>query len=428
MNERLDWMSSLILCHWHRCCLSVVPYGDHLDPKILLEDIKPGQDNRQLSWYAIKDYQADGIEPMPKRGTFRVNGCQGVTVKPNSVCAACQRIPTMLSVKKCLLLQHKVSQDGPRSTHCLRYDCIDISETLETMRRQNWALIMAKSQLFFMRSRKARLQIHVRSLRKKLTEFATRGNFRAITHKIWKAGEEGKFADKQVLLDTIQTVANNLNVKPRRKRFQISVRQFYETILILGDPWLAPFVSENMDGPDIHTIYGWRQRNIKKVLTDASTETFIQLTNIHKDAKAKADITTPIPVLTAEDETVIKAEVSYILETDKLLGFCGKMEEPGKVHQCLMPIRVVVGDDKESYTRMIEAFNTTHIGMQARVVLLNPLHRHLLKIAVAKLKCKHPSPASTSQRKICSAEEFRVQALFICWHSWTQMPEGTQTK
>lgn len=79
--------------------------------------------------------------------------------------------------------------------------------------------------------------------------------FHAPAYKLSKAGQEGKFTDKHVLLDTLNTVANNLNVKARGKRFKASVKHFYKTILILGGPRLARFVAQNVHDPDIHTIW-----------------------------------------------------------------------------------------------------------------------------------------------------------------------------
>ena len=127
------------------------------------------------------------------------------------------------------------------------------------------------------------------------------------------------------------------------------MKQFYESILILGGPRLARFVAQNLHGPDIHTIYGWRQQHTKRIPTDAGPETFQQLTEVYTEAMKKAEIKSLIPVLTAEDETAIKAEISYSQETDELLGFCGRDDDH---YQCLSPIKVVVGDDQDSYKRM----------------------------------------------------------------------------
>ena len=47
-----------------------------------------------------------------------------------------------------------------------------------------------------------------------------------------------------MLLDTLETIAENLHVKSiRGNRYKASVREFYEVILILGGPRLANFAS-----------------------------------------------------------------------------------------------------------------------------------------------------------------------------------------
>lgn len=70
------------------------------------------------------------------------------------------------------------------------------------------------------------------------------------------------------------------------------------------------------------------------------------MTDVYKEAMKKAELKSCVPVLTAEDKTAIKAEISYNQETDELLGFCGRNDDH---HQCLSPINVVLEDDKDSY-------------------------------------------------------------------------------
>ena len=89
-----------------------------------------------------------------------------------------------------------------------------------------------------------------------------------------------------------------------------------------------------------------------------------------------------VPWLAAEDETAIEPIIVYHQETDELLGFCGKLTDNPKEHQCLVDFHLYVGDDDDSYNRIVNAFNEYKIGKNARVILLNPLHKFLPRIVI----------------------------------------------
>ncbi|KAG1658844.1 hypothetical protein GQR58_022766 [Nymphon striatum] len=90
-----------------------------------------------------------------------------------------------------------------------------------------------------------------------------------------------------------------------------------------------------------------------------------------------------VPVLLAEDEIVIKKEVSYDQETDELLGFCGKStHDDGKYHQCLTNLCVKVGNEKVGYQQMQNAFQNNTVGPLARVIMVNPLHPNLPRMVL----------------------------------------------
>ena len=359
--------------------LPSVPYDGKLDPALLLDDIKPGVDGGATTWYALKDFQPDA--PEARKGTFKHFRCLGVTIKDSKICPRCDSIPNLPSFKKRLLLRNERIRDGVRNTHSIRFGYLSMGEQLEALRDKCNIIKQKESENFFLKSKQLRLKIRTRSLKEKIKEFATRGDFKTMAYKLAKAGQEGKLTDRIVLADTLQTVASNLHVKEKGKRFRASVQQFYESILILGGPRLASFVSYNLHGPDIHTVYTWRQKRSRIIDADASPSTFQQLTQVYAEAKKKANINFLVPVMTAEDETAVKAEVAYHQETDELLGFCGE----NKDHHCLQPAKVIIGDDRDAYSRLTSAFQNLKIGAYARVVLLNPLHLHLPRMAILLL-------------------------------------------
>ena len=63
------------------------------------------------------------------------------------------------------------------------------------------------------------------------------------------------------LKSMLETICRNFHVKEKGRRYKPSVQQFYEVLLMLGGPRLAKFVSINLDGPGLNTIYEWRGKN-----------------------------------------------------------------------------------------------------------------------------------------------------------------------
>eukprot|EP00112_Aurelia_sp_Birch-Aquarium-sp1_P008356 Seg1918.2 transcript_id=Seg1918.2/GoldUCD/mRNA.D3Y31 product="hypothetical protein" protein_id=Seg1918.2/GoldUCD/D3Y31 len=161
-----------------------------------------------------------------------------------------------------------------------------------------------------------------------------------------------------------------------------SVQEFYEALLIIGGPRLATFVAQNLGGPGIHTIYTWRHKRQLDLQPFPCEENLIQICQIYRGLMEKLSIKR-VPVLTAEDETSIKAVVEYNQKTDQLVGFCGVKSENPKDHHCLQEsATIVLGDDQDSYDHLRNAFQNYKIGGYARIILLNPLHVSLAGIVV----------------------------------------------
>ena len=53
----------------------------------------------------------------------------------------------------------------------------------------------------------------MRGVTEKLKEFSQKGDLKAISYKLEKAGQQGMFSDKQVLRDMLECVANNVHAK-----------------------------------------------------------------------------------------------------------------------------------------------------------------------------------------------------------------------
>ena len=201
---------------------------------------------------------------------------------------------------------------------------------------------------------------------------------KAVTYKLVNAANKGLLKDELVLKDLVCTVADNIHRKGTGKRYSKSLHDFYEAILIIGGPKLATFVAMNIGGPGLDTVYHWRRQNRVDLKPGPCVENMLQIAGIYRSIMEKQNIGR-VPVLFAEDETAIKAVIEYDQKEDTLVGFCGTTVEP---HSCMQSVKIVVGNDENSYKRMTDAFTNNKKAGHARVILINPLHPSLPRIPV----------------------------------------------
>jgi hypothetical protein len=219
------------------------------------------------------------------------------------------------------LRSSSVNSEGIRDVNSIRFDRLTRPEQQNIFKKKTEKLLQYRSETFFLKSKNIRLQIRKRSMREKLKEFSSRGDMKAICFNLVKAQKNGLLEDKNVFLETIESIANNVNVKgDRGKRYQSSTKQFYESLLIMGGPRLANFVSINMEGPNLNTIYKWRKLHTFELAPGIHKDNFLHYATMVKGIMEIYKIT-KTPVLAAEDETAIVGSIQYHQDRDELLGF-----------------------------------------------------------------------------------------------------------
>ena len=174
----------------------------------------------------------------------------------------------------------------------------------------------------------------------------------------------------------LEAVSRNLHAEKNGKQYHPLL--FLEVLLMLGGPRIATFVAINLGGPEIHSIYRWRNQHRVDISGGIQESNLKKLGPLYKEAMANIT-SSSVPVLAAEDETAIIGHVTYHQDRDELLGFCGVN---GQHHACLDHFAVKVGDGEEGFTNIINAFKEYKIGTFGRAILLNPLHPNLPRIAV----------------------------------------------
>ena len=357
------------------------------DPRTLLYDTLPGKDNGKVSWYAEPNYafvQCTENGPKQVRGTFRHSSCRRVADSgtfSNDTCFNCSQIPNCKSFRKRILQRTGHYGTIPRGIQ-LNFQYMTAEESTEKLREMRKERDEKDSEIFFLKAENLRLKLRIRTAKEKLKEFSRRGDLKAISYKLEKAGEAGMFNDKQVLLDTLGCVANNLHVKGSQgKRYKTSVQQFFEVVLIWGGPRLATFVANNLFGPEVHSIYKWRQAKTYNFAQGIILENVKKIASIYSATKKSLGITTPVPVMLAEDETAIIGKIMYDEQSDTLQGFCGINTDPAD-HKCVEDFFVHIGDDDGAYDRLVSAFAQCKIANYARLILINPLISSLPKIPI----------------------------------------------
>ena len=296
------------------------------------------------------------------------------------MCLACSNIPKLKSFRKRILLRtEKAGEDtGKRDRTRVRNEYLTSKEMVQKLKEQKEKLDQKDDKLFFITSTAVRLRIRAGSLRDKLREYSRRGSVKAVCFKLQKAADLGLLDDKTTLKAMLETVSRNLHVKTNGKRYQPSFKLFLEVLLMLGGPRIATFVAINLGGPEIHSIYRWRNQHSVDISGGIQQNNFKKLGPVYKEAMAKIK-SCSVPVLAAEDETAIIGHATYHQNTDELFGFCGVN---GQQHACLDHFAVVVGDGEEGFTSIVNAFKEYKIGTYGRAILLNPLHPNLPRIAV----------------------------------------------
>ena len=138
----------------------------------------------------------------------------------------------------------------------------------------------------------------MRSIKEKLSEYAARGSMKAVCRQLVKADEQGLLKDHNVVVDMFATIAQNLHVQKNGKRYKMSVQMFFEVLLNWGGPRLANFVASNINGPEIHSVYRWRNQHKVTLTCGLDEGNFKALRNVFSKLKHKLPC---VPVIMAED-------------------------------------------------------------------------------------------------------------------------------
>ena len=210
-----------------------------------------------------------------------------------------------------------------------------------------------ESKIFLLTQENQRVKGRLHCLKVKLAEYSKRGSMKAVCHQFNRAAPEGKLESEKVLKEGSTTCSNNICKKKQGKRYNKTVKEFYEVLMYWGGPRIATFVAFNLLGPEIHTLYRWRKKKDIDLEEGIVEENFVKIAKIYEEALTLS--LGKVPVQLSEDGTAIIRKVCYDQKNDTLVGFCG---DAGDNHVCKENCLIVVGDGEEGYNTIVQAFKS----------------------------------------------------------------------
>ena len=172
----------------------------------------------------------------------------------------------------------------------------------------------------------------------KLSEYSKRGSMKAVCHQLNRAAQDGKLESEKVLKEVLATCGNNICKKKQGKRYNKTVKEFYEVLMYWGGPRIATFVALNLLGPEVHTLYRWRKKKDIDLEEGIVEENFVKIARIYEEALNTLSLG-KVPVQLSEDETAVVRRVCYDQKNDTLVGFCGLA---GDNHVCKENCAIVI--------------------------------------------------------------------------------------
>ncbi|CAG2238802.1 unnamed protein product [Mytilus edulis] len=145
-----------------------------VDTKLLLNDLKYGEDFGNPSWYPLPFINVKILEESDTtefNGTYKHVNCSGkVSIREGYSCYMCKNIPNLPSFKKRILLRvQKTDETGNRNLEKVRYEYLTQPEQLDILRDKNEKLEKAKDTIFFLKRREIRQKAETPKLQRKVS-------------------------------------------------------------------------------------------------------------------------------------------------------------------------------------------------------------------------------------------------------------------
>ena len=192
------------------------------------------------------------------------------------------------------------------------------------------------------------------------------------------AYDKGLLSNKKNTLTFIQNLVENLNKKPKGKRYTSFTKSLYEVVKIWGGNRMVQLLSLNLDGPDERTVRHEVQKHVYDCKPGFQELNLPKIKKMYTELMKEHDIKSVL-VETVEDETSIIKYLTYNQKTDIIIESCG---EKSSNHQCVVDYKHHVGDGDGAYKGVVKFFESSVVSSMARVMIFNPLHIHLPTLVI----------------------------------------------
>ena len=229
-----------------------------------------------------------------------------------------------------------------------------------------------------MKSRVAQLKVSQRGLKLSAVENFNRKDVLSFCNNILVAHRTNAFGGKPALWDFLRDIATNLNRVRQGHRFSKNSKSFAQAMRIYGGRRMCDLFTLNFGGPSYDCTKRENKEGVQFIAGEHSA-LFAAVADIYREAKANHGVEGPVPVILAEDETKVKARISWDARSDGLVGFFGVKEN----HRCVSTFRPHVGNGESGYAAIVDSFRQNDKGSFARVIMVNPLHALLPRLVLA---------------------------------------------
>jgi hypothetical protein len=347
----------------------------------LLMDPKPGK-----NWFAEPHTRGTvGVRGNEKMisGCFRHVNCSRLSSSgfpfTHFCCHACNQIPQEMDFRLRVVREDAaLEKRGCRGTgDGRRIGFLSMQELANHSRVTMKRLRNERRLRWYQKAMLVRLAVTRPKLRITAEEALVRKDVVKFCNDIIAAHRTGAFGGKPALWDFMRDVTTNLRRKKQGHRFSKNSKCFVQAMKIYGGRRMCDLFTLNFAGPSYTTVKRENKKGVQFVPGE-HPQIFACVAQIYKEAKSAHGIRGPVPVILAEDETKVKTRVAWEPQRDTLAGFCGWKDE----HQCCSTFKPVVGGGEGGYNSIIQAFRDAKMGGFARVIMVNPLHSSLPRLAL----------------------------------------------
>ena len=253
------------------------------------------------------------------------------------------------------------------------------------------------------------VKVRTSDMKQRINNAAARGDIAAIVRDLQRAHSNGVFKRRGGLMgflkDLIHSAALEIGEGKRSKnmRWSTSTHRVMQVLMRLGGPRSIRLFYANIGGPHLETLRKkWSQSKLRFKM-GLHRDTLVSIKGIYIKLMEALHIEAPVPAELSEDETGVKAAITWCAKTNQILGTCGAK---GGCHTCCVDEHFLT-----DYMQFCEFIDGAQLANYITVIMINPLHTKLPALPVLI--------RATCNRFDAGAAAFSAQTNgFVQKHAW----------